>query len=113
MVRQTRGKGQVMSRTKNVDALVERECCICGRVFLPAVEHVFKVTGRWCCTYPCYLKLQAQIEAEKAAEHAKLRAERAARKARRREEQAPPIPIAAKDEKSQTTVKTEGEEHGN
>ena len=29
-----------MARTKNVDALVERECCICGRVFLPAVLHL-------------------------------------------------------------------------
>lgn len=64
-----------MARTKNVDALVERECCICGRVFLPAVQHVFKVTGRWCCTYPCYLKLQAQIEAEKAAERAARKSE--------------------------------------
>ena len=56
-----------MGRSKKSDVLIERECCICGRAFLPAVQHVFKVTGRWCCTYPCYLKLQAQIEAEKAA----------------------------------------------
>lgn len=59
-----------MGRHKMDEGFAERECCICGRVFLPAVQHIFKVTGRWCCTYPCYLKLQAQIEAEKAAEKA-------------------------------------------
>ncbi len=92
-----------MGRYKDDAGFAERECCICGRVFIPAVEHVFKVTGRWCCTYPCYLKLQAQIEAEQAAEREKALAERAARRARRRA-QAVALP------KNETFVETEGEE---
>ena len=63
-----------MGRHKMDEGFAERECCICGRVFLPAVQHIFKVTGRWCCTYPCYLKLQAQIEAEKAIERERKQA---------------------------------------
>ena len=70
IVAPAKGRAEVMGRHKMDEGFAERECCICGRVFLPAVQHIFKVTGRWCCTYPCYLKLQAQIEAEKAAEKA-------------------------------------------
>lgn len=92
-----------MGRNKGNEGFAEKECCICGRVFLPAVEHVFHVTGRWCCTYPCYLKLQAQIEAEKAIERERICAERArkiaARKARR----------CALQENSYTSVKKGGE----
>ncbi len=91
-----------MHRNKGNEGFAEKECCICGRVFIPAVEHVFHVTGRWCCTYPCYLKLQAQFEAEQAAEKERMRAERAARRARRRAQ-------AAVSPKNETFVKTEGE----
>lgn len=89
-----------MAINKNVDGFAERECCICGRVFLPAVEHVFHVTGRWCCTWPCYVELKTQIEVAKASERAR---KIAARKARRR----------ALQENSHTSVKKGGEEHGN
>ena len=88
-----------MAINKKEDCFTERVCCICGRVFLPAVEHVFRVTGKWCCTYPCYIKLQAQIEAERALEKERVRAKREARKARRR----------VLEENSYTSVKMEVE----
>lgn len=47
----------------NEEFLTERKCCVCGRKFLPAPFHVYHKGARWCCTYSCYLKLQAQIEA--------------------------------------------------
>ena len=104
-----------MDRNKGNECFAEMVCCVCGRVFIPAVEHVFRVSGKWCCTYPCYIKLQAEIETRKAAERAlKIVARKAKERerARRREEQAPPLPVGAKDEKLQTTVKTE-DENGN
>lgn len=90
-----------MGRNKGHEGFVEMECCICGKIFIPAVEHVFRVTGRWCCTYPCYLKLQAQIEAEQAAARDRVRTQRAERKARRREQADVPS-------KNETSVKREG-----
>ena len=87
-----KGKAEVMGRHKDDDGFLDRECCICGRVFLPAVQHIFRISGKWCCTYPCYLKLQANIEAQRAADRER---QRAARKA-----------------KKQTSGKTEGEKYG-
>ena len=89
-----------MNRNKGHEGFAEMECCICGRVFIPAVEHMYHANGRWCCTWPCYVELKTQIEAQKAAERAR---KIAARKTRRR----------ALQENSHTSVKKRGEEHGN
>ena len=88
---------------KRNDVFAEVTCCICGRVFIPAVEHVFRVSGKWCCTYPCYIKLQAEIETRKAAERAlKIVARKAheRKRAQRREK--------AAASKNETSEKTEG-----
>ena len=92
-----------MGRYKDDAGFAERECCICGRVFIPAVEHVFRVSGKWCCTYPCYIKLRADIDARAAAERARKIAARKAheRKRAQRSEKA----AASKNE---TSEKTEG-----
>ena len=90
-----------MGRYKEDAGFAERVCCICDRMFVPAVQHVFKVTGRWSCTYPCYLKLQVQIEVEQAAEREKALAERAARRAMRRAQ-------AVASPKNETFVEMEG-----
>ena len=94
---------------KRNDVFAEMTCCICGRVFIPAVEHVFRVSGQWCCTYPCYIKLQAEIETQKAIERARKIAARKAKareRARRREQAAAPS-------KNETSVEMEGEGNGN
>ena len=46
-------------------ALRETKCCICGRVFVPAPQHVFRRNGKWCCRWTCYSKLLAELEANK------------------------------------------------
>lgn len=89
---------------KRNDVFAEVTCCIHGRVFIPAVEHVFRVSGKWCCTYPCYIKLQTKIETRKAAERALkivARKEKERERARRRA-QAVALP------KNETFVETEG-----
>ena len=89
---------------KRNDVFAEVKCYICGRVFIPAAEHVFRVTGKWCCTYPCYIKLQTEIETRKAAERAlKIVARKAKERERaRRRAQALALP------KNETSEKTEG-----
>lgn len=36
---------------------VEKTCAICGKVFIPAVEHIYKETRRgetnWLCSWSC------------------------------------------------------------
>ena len=112
-----------MDRNKGNECFAEMVCCVCGRVFIPAVEHVFRVSGKWCCTYPCYIKLQAEIETRKAAERAlKIVARKAKERERARRRttpppQAVPRPSQGADEsavvqKCETFVKTE-DENGN
>lgn len=74
----------MMAINKNMDGFAERECCICGRVFIPAVEHVYRVRGRWCCTWPCFVELKAQVDATKAAQRARKIAARKAKEEKRR-----------------------------
>ena len=74
-----------MGRDKKEDGFAEKKCCICGRVFIPAVEHIYRANGRWCCTWPCYVELKAQIEATRAAERARRIAARKAKEGKNAE----------------------------
>ena len=42
----------------------EKICCVCGRRFVPAAQHILRIGNRWACKPTCYLALQRQ-EAEK------------------------------------------------
>ena len=43
----------------------EHKCCVCGRKFLPAPQHVFHKNGKWCCKWTCYAQLLKQLEAKR------------------------------------------------
>ena len=45
--------------------LRETKCYICGRVFVPAPQHVFHRSGKWCCKWSCFSRLLDEIEAKK------------------------------------------------
>ena len=45
--------------------LRETKCCICGRVFIPAPQHVYHRTGKWCCKWTCFCRLLDEIELKK------------------------------------------------
>lgn len=46
-----------------------RICCICGKVFYPAVSHKYKKTYRRrvyiACGYTCYTEMEKEIERQK------------------------------------------------
>lgn len=56
--------------------LQPRICCICGRVFYPAVMHIYKRTWRKkvyvACSHTCYTKLEEVIEKEKNGERQQI-----------------------------------------
>ena len=45
-----------------ITGFVDRTCPICGRNFIPAPEHVYKVLGKKVCTWTCMLKGEREIE---------------------------------------------------
>ena len=45
--------------------LRETKCYICGRVFIPAPQHIYHRNGKWCCKWTCYNRLLEKIEANK------------------------------------------------
>jgi hypothetical protein len=47
------------------DELRERRCCICGRRFVPASQHVLHRGTKWCCKPTCFLKLLDRLEENK------------------------------------------------
>ena len=54
-----------MPRAKLDADLRERRCYICGRVFVPAPQHIYHKYGKWCCRWNCYVRLLDELEAKK------------------------------------------------
>lgn len=43
--------------------LPEKKCSICGKMFVPAPQHIYKKgSTEWCCTYTCYMELERRIQ---------------------------------------------------
>ena len=50
---------------EGINDLRERRCHVCGRRFIPAPQHVYHKSGKWCCKWSCYTKLLDEIEGNK------------------------------------------------
>ena len=53
------------------DKVVEKKCPICGKKFVPAPMHVYKVKGRLVCTWGCVCKYEKEKENEKISRNGK------------------------------------------
>lgn len=38
----------------NLPQLREKTCAECGKLFIPAPEHIFRVDGKWFCKWTCF-----------------------------------------------------------
>lgn len=43
---------------KDYVPFVEKKCPICGRTFIPAPMHIFRIDGKTFCRWTCYKKYQ-------------------------------------------------------
>lgn len=57
------------NRQRLYNSLIELECPICGKVFVPAPEHIYNDGKKRVCSWHC----QVEAERRKAAERAKKR----------------------------------------
>ena len=48
-----------------MEAVVEKKCPICGKIFCPAPLHVYKVNRVYVCSYSCVRKYEREKENEK------------------------------------------------
>ena len=65
-----------MAKGRKVELLAHKDhkCPICGKVFVPAPEHIFKVGSKWFDKWTCYNKYVT--EADKNKRQGKKRGER-------------------------------------
>lgn len=40
----------------------EVKCCECGKNFIPAPQHRFRINGKWFCKWSCYFKYEERKE---------------------------------------------------
>lgn len=43
-----------MKDYKAYNTIIEMPCAKCGRIFVPAPEHVFRDNHKWYCSWTCY-----------------------------------------------------------
>lgn len=55
-------------------------CKVCGKEFLPAAEHMWRVGKQVVCSYSCMRKRKREIEEKKAKAKAERKAQRKAEK---------------------------------
>lgn len=65
-----------MAKKKNIKTFLpsDQKCPVCGKVFVPAPEHIFKVGSKWFDRWSCYSKYVT--EADKHKRQGKKRGER-------------------------------------
>ena len=42
--------------------MVEKTCPVCGKNFIPAIQHIYRVKGKLVCTWTCMLKAEGEQE---------------------------------------------------
>lgn len=48
-----------------MEAVVEKKCPVCGKIYCPAPLHVYKANKRMVCSYSCVRKYEREKENEK------------------------------------------------